>query len=559
MEDIAKRFMKHDRILSKNAHEYLTGRPALISRIESLLDEGGELPLIIDVGHIRELDLTDDRPEEGPRDDAAIQEDEGSEIVHPKEDPGPEHESTGSKHEEIKDMLQDIPGSVSKTLGRGRTTANHSPVKRRSGPGGEPIPLASEYPAEIEILRDMYSDPEGQGKIEDFKNLFMDRFRSMREILLYQYSDLYPNRDIYDLQTADDTVRFTGIINSIRSTKNGHIMVRMEDPTGSIKVLLSKTKKELEGVRLVNDEVIGIIGKYKPGNRMGGPIVFADRVFKVDIPMHHKRRLSPVKGLTAAFTSDIHIGSRNYLEKEWDRMVKWLRGESSASLPSREGTRVKYLVIAGDLVDGIGTYPNQERDLAIKDIYGQYEALAESLHDIPDHVEIIMIPGNHDVVRLAEPQPVIPKDFQEIFSYDNIHFMSNPTYFSIHGVNVLGYHGKSFDDMVTIFKDVSYEDPVPGMVEMLRSRHLSPAYGMRNQLAPAESDRLIIKDVPDIFVTGHVHSFGIGYYKGVQLVQGSTWQSQTDYQKMMNFKPQPAKMGIVELDKPKTQRVWEIT
>jgi DNA polymerase II small subunit len=248
-----------------------------------------------------------------------------------------------------------------------------------------------------------------------------------------------------------------------------------------------------------------------------------------------------------------------YLDKEWNRMVRWLRGEVSASLPAREGTRVKYLVLAGDLVDGIGTYPNQEKDLLAHDIYKQYEMLSESIHDIPDHVEIIMFPGNHDVVRLAEPQPELPKDFQEIFPYDNVHFLPNPSFFSIHGVNVLGYHGKSFDDMVTLFKDVSYDEPVPGMVEMLRSRHLSPTYGMRNQLAPADSDCLVIKDIPDIFVTGHVHSFGMGYYKGVQLVQGSTWQSQTDFQKMMNFRPQPAKMGVIELDIPKAQQVWQIT
>jgi DNA polymerase II small subunit len=36
-------------------------------------------------------------------------------------------------------------------------------------------------------------------------------------------------------------------------------------------------------------------------------------------------------------------------------------------------------------------------------------------------------------------------------------------------------------------------------------------------------------------------------YKGVLLINSSTWQSQTEYQKMMNFQPQPAKVAVVDL------------
>jgi DNA polymerase II small subunit len=323
--------------------------------------------------------------------------------------------------------------------------------------------------------------------------------------------------------------------------------------------LVSKKKRNIFSIKLVSDEIIGVTGKYKGGDGRGGPIVFADELYKVDVPSHHERRLSEVSGLSAAFTSDIHIGSKMYLEKEWNRMVKWLRGENDASLPAMDGTRVKYLVVAGDLVDGIGTYPNQDKDLLIKDIFKQYEALGESLSLLPEHLEIVLIPGNHDAVRLAEPQPPLPEEFQECFSNTHIHFLPNPAFFSIHGVHVAGYHGRSIDDLVTLFKDVSYEDPIEGMKEMLRFRHFSPAYGMRNQISPEERDMLIIDDVPDIFVSGHVHRFGMDTYKGIQLIEGSTWQSQTEFQKMMNFKPQPARMGIVDLDLANSMNEWRIT
>ena len=94
---------------------------------------------------------------------------------------------------------------------------------------------------------------------------------------------------------------------------------------------------------------------------------------------------------------------------------------------------------------------------------------------------------------------------------------------------------------------------------MLRFRHFSPAYGMRNQLSPEERDNLIIDEVPDIFVSGHVHRFGLDNYKGVQLIEGSAWQSQTPFQKMMNLRPQPAKMGVVDLDLRDSMHAWELT
>ncbi|MFW3146962.1 MAG: hypothetical protein ACMUIE_09145, partial [Thermoplasmatota archaeon] len=74
-----------------------------------------------------------------------------------------------------------------------------------------------------------------------------------------------------------------------------------------------------------------------------------------------------------------------------------------------------------------------------------------------------------------------------------------------------------------------------------------------------ERDMLILREVPDILVTGHVHRFGVSDHRGVCMVQAGTWQTQTDFQKMMNFKPQPAKMAVVELDLPNSMHRWELT
>ena len=58
---------------------------------------------------------------------------------------------------------------------------------------------------------------------------------------------------------------------------------------------------------------------------------------------------------------------------------------------------------------------------------------------------------------------------------------------------------------------------------------------------------MVIRDTPDIFVTGHVHGHYMGNHKGVTLLHSSTWQDQTDFQKMLGFQPKPCILSIVNL------------
>ena len=120
------------------------------------------------------------------------------------------------------------------------------------------------------------------------------------------------------------------------------------------------------------------------------------------------------------------------------------------------------------------------------------------------------------------------------------------------GVKVLCYHCKSLDDLVSL-RELSYEDPINMMKELLIRRHLAPIYGAKTPLAPEKQDHLLIREVPDIFVTGHVHSFGIERHNGVLMINPGTWQAQTDYQKMMGFQPDPCRAVAVNLQTFETQ------
>ena len=69
------------------------------------------------------------------------------------------------------------------------------------------------------------------------------------------------------------------------------------------------------------------------------------------------------------------------------------------------------MLIAGDLIDGVGIYPNQENELTILDFKKQYEYAAKLINRIPKYIEIILLPGNHDSPRKALPQPAIKLEF----------------------------------------------------------------------------------------------------------------------------------------------------
>src|SRR2546428_13609153 len=87
-----------------------------------------------------------------------------------------------------------------------------------------------------------------------------------------------------------------------------------------------------------------------------------------------------------------------------------------------------------------------------------------------------MLPGNHDAVRPAEPQPAFPTSIQNLFD-SNVIFAVNPSLLSVEGVRILAYHGRSMGALVSAIPGMSYARPLDAMKAMLRMRHLAPIYG----------------------------------------------------------------------------------
>lgn len=164
------------------------------------------------------------------------------------------------------------------------------------------------------------------------------------------------------------------------------------------------------------------------------------------------------------------------------------------------------------------------------------------LKKIPDHVEIIVAPGNHDAVRRGEPQPALGTDLVK----SDVIRVGNPSVVGIEGLKHLIYHGTSMDSMIANVPGLSYKYPEKVMVEYLKRRHLSPIYG-GNLIVPENTDYLVVEEVPDIMHSGHVHKNGYTKYRGTLIINSGTFQAQTDFQLKQGHIPTPALVPIYEM------------
>ncbi|MFA5945134.1 MAG: DNA-directed DNA polymerase II small subunit [Candidatus Thermoplasmatota archaeon] len=412
-------------------------------------------------------------------------------------------------------------------------------------PRGEWRPLAAEHASRLEVVSDMTGNSTCEGTTQDFVDYFQDRYRQIAK-MLRQRRELRNAFPVERVKPGQQEVQLIGMVVEVATTKNGHKRIQVEDETGAITCLVRADERQLMAMAdtLVQDEVIGVVGQASSK----GDLLFLESIVRPDVPLPDgaTKQHSEVP-LYAAFLSDIHVGSKTFLNENWKRMLRWMNGEGGSKREREAAGRVKYLIIPGDLVDGVGIYPGQQDELTIPDIYDQYGAFGDWMAAIPDHIDVVIQPGNHDASRPAEPQPAFAQEVRSRFEHHDARFLANPATFKMHGVTTLGYHGSSLIDFATSVANLEYEKPLETMEQMLKCRHLAPLYGERTPVAPEHHDYLVISEVPDLFVTGHVHVPGIRGYRGVQMVNSGTWQSQTTYQKMLNFTPDPARMPLIDL------------
>jgi len=419
-----------------------------------------------------------------------------------------------------------------------------------------------------------------EGTVEDFLELFRDRFTRIKRIYMSRI-DTQNAVSPYAAKLRKESARarkamsreglrtsarpsqiVLGAVKNRRLSLSKNVIVelehiekvsvegRFEERYSTIVCIVPATQEGFKGQKLAKkanslmlDEVVCLSGYIDEDARM-----IVDDVIFPGIPT--ARPVGRAKrDVNAVFISDIHCGSKEFLEDEFDQFIDWMNGRGVEESDKRLVKDIRYLFVGGDMVDGISVYPSQRLDLSITSIYDQYDLFATKIRKLPKHVKIFCIPGNHDACRQALPKPSISEEFAEpLYKLRNrITMLGDPSQLIVEGVNILMTHGDSMDDLVTSIPGASYADPATPMKELLKKRHLAPLYGGKTELAPLHRDWMVIDTPPDVVHFGHAHHNAVDNYRGIQIINSGTFQSQTDFMRKQGVVPTPGIVTILNL------------
>ena len=377
--------------------------------------------------------------------------------------------------------------------------------------------------------------------VEGFTALFSSRYTKLKRIISNRpESKMIKSVSSIISTKSKEEIYVCGLVTD-RKTDRNITKISLDDTTGSIETIvvdedLQKVASSLLMDQFVMEKIIAA--------KNGGFIV--KDIILPDIPDHTPNRSKTET--YALFLSDLHIGSRYFMEKEFLEMISWL------SSPDPIARKIRFIVLGGDVVDGIGIYPNQDKELVALDTNAQLQMVYEILDKIPKHIKVFISPGNHDPGRRALPQPAIPAKYNpNLWGRKNFFMVGNPAMVSLNGVKILIFHGQSIDDIVKTTPGLSYDKPAKVMQYLLKARHMSPIYGSQTPIAPELEDLMVIDDVPDVFHGGHVHVVDLDLYKGILILNSGAWQAQTPFQTSVGITPTPGMAVLVNL---KTFKVY---
>jgi DNA polymerase II small subunit len=398
------------------------------------------------------------------------------------------------------------------------------------------------------VLRS-WAIPSRKITVDDFVKHFQSRFIELKSIL--QERGLENLTSINKISNQKQNVTIIGLVNSKRMTKNKNVILELEDLTSRISVLVNSNKEELakKVKSVVLDEVIAVKCTGSSEILFANDIIFPDAFAE-------RKRIEAEE--YAVFISDIHIGSSKFLESNFEKFIQWINCELGDESQKEISKKIKYLFIVGDNVDGIGVYPGQEPLLVINDLRAQYKKLAETLSKIRKDISIFMCPGQHDASRIAEPQPSIDRNYAaELYELENLFLVSNPALVEIGmgknspGMKVLMYHGANMHGFVDEIEELriskAMRTPTKIVKYLLSKRHLSPQHDVTDYLPTKETDPLVIREIPDIVVTGDIHRADVSIYNNIILIASSCWQATTPFEEKIGHEPDPCKVPILNL------------
>lgn len=388
-----------------------------------------------------------------------------------------------------------------------------------------------------------------QGSVDDFLSLFLDKYNSIFDILKKRENLKPTTIEDAKKESKNTEVDIIGMVFDKRLTKNGNLLLTVDDPTGRVNIVVMENQTfEVDPKEILFDNVVGFKCSV-----LSKDIFIAKEIMFADIP-YDRIQSTTNSDNYVVILGDTHVGSKLFREDEFKNFIDWINGIDVSQEEQETIKKIKYVIIAGDLVDGIGIYPKQYDELAITDIFEQYRVFEDYVLKIPENIEVFLIPGNHDAVRVSDPQPAVPEKYlPNCYKRKNIHLLGSPSWIELEGLLFLMYHGVSLHGIFGKIKDLKMDKPDLAQKELLVRRDLMPQFGEKQTFIPIEKNFMTIREVPSVFVCGHIHHHSYSKYKNCHLISTSCWQSITAFQQEMGHTPTVSKAIIFNL---KDQKIF---
>ena len=237
-----------------------------------------------------------------------------------------------------------------------------------------------------EILFDPTLNLASAEGVKGFTALFSSRYAKLKKIISNRpEAKLIKTISTVKSSKSKDEVYVCGLVTDRRTDRNV-TKITLDDQSGNMEtIVIDEDLKKVASGLLMDQLVMEKIVTSKNGGFIVKDIILPD------IPERATNR-SKTEAY-AVFVSDLHVGSKYFMEKEFLDLVAWF------SSPDPIAKKVRFFVLGGDVVDGIGIYPNQDKELVALNTQDQLKMLYDILDKVPKHIKVFIAPGNHDPGR----------------------------------------------------------------------------------------------------------------------------------------------------------------
>src|SRR5574341_1188551 len=183
--------------------------------------------------------------------------------------------------------------------------------------------------------------------IDGFGALFVNRYSKLLKIIM-QRSQAKKLTQIETVKAGKpkEDVFVSGLLMDRKIERDVTKLV-VDDPTGSIETLVFNKDLQLVANSLLIDQ---FVMQSVTTGKNGGFI--AKELVVPDVPDHITNRSKTET--YAVLISDLHVGSKYFMEKEFTEFVAWL------SSPDPVAKKIRFVLVCGDVIDGVGIFPNQD-------------------------------------------------------------------------------------------------------------------------------------------------------------------------------------------------------